>query len=194
MQQFESTGGADPECSRCRRRPPHFTRLEACWVYDGAVADAVRRLKYGDDFASLRALCRGAQSWFRRRLAAYPEDTPIIPVPSHRRALRRRGFHVPTLALHLLVSNTERHLIDHRLRKTRPTPRQASLPLAARRDNVRGVFADCASTSGEGPALLFDDVVTTGATADAASEALLNAGFDEIQVLTLARAPAHRSL
>ena len=190
MEEFSSTVTTESECSRCRSRPPAFERIRARWKYDGAVADALRRVKYGDDFAALRALCRGARPWFHRQLATLPDDAPIIPVPSHDRALRRRGFHVPTMALHLLGGRHHSRRIDHRLIKTEETPRQASLPLAARRANVRGVFA-AANTCprAKGAAILFDDVVTTGATADEASRALSEAGFDHIFVLTLARAP-----
>ena len=194
MEQFSSPDEARSECSRCRRRPPNFDRIIAHWEYDGAVADAIRRLKYGDDFASLRALCRGARPWFLRCLCELPEDCPIIPVPSHSTSLRRRGFHVPTMSLHLLLPRRHRHRIDHRLVKSRSTPRQAGLPFAARQANVRDVFAYRASTTPAGAAILFDDVVTTGATVDAAADVLKAHGFDGVHVITLARAPRHRTI
>ena len=193
MRQFSSRADQFSECSRCRKNPPTFEVMNARWEYDDAVADAIRRIKYGEDFPALRALCRGARRWFRAQIGAAPAASPIVPVPSHRSELRKRGFHLPTAALRLLLPRSEQGRIDHRLRKTRPTPRQASLPLASRRANVVGVFRDTGATTMSSTALLFDDVSTTGSTADAACKALSDAGFRQIRVLVLARAPRPRS-
>jgi predicted amidophosphoribosyltransferase len=59
---------------------------------------------------------------------------------------------------------------------------------AARAINVAGAFAaDPRKVSGR-EVVLVDDVVTTGATADAAARALLEAGARRVTVVALARA------
>lgn len=179
-------------CSRCRRDPPGFQQVSACWEYDDAVADALRRVKYGEDFAALRALCRGARPWFETQLAELPPSAPLIPVPAHRIELRRRGFHVPTLALRLLLTRQNGARIRPRLAKIRQTPRQAGLSVPERRKNVRGVFRDTGDEPTKPTAVIFDDVMTTGTTADEAASALLDAGFETVRVLVLARAPRAR--
>jgi predicted amidophosphoribosyltransferase len=73
--------------------------------------------------------------------------------------------------------------------RSRSTPSQGSMPSArARRRNMLGAFKVPERTCVAGRAiLLVDDVLTTGATAEAASRALKRAGAEKVQVLALAR-------
>jgi predicted amidophosphoribosyltransferase len=59
-----------------------------------------------------------------------------------------------------------------------------------RRDNVRDRFS---SRPVKGRVLLVDDVYTTGATAEACSNVLLQAGADSVDVITWARTLRIRS-
>ena len=73
--------------------------------------------------------------------------------------------------------------------RSRPTPSQGVMASArARRRNVLGAFkvADPAKVAGK-RILLLDDVLTTGATAQACSRALKRAGASHVNVLALAR-------
>jgi predicted amidophosphoribosyltransferase len=72
------------------------------------------------------------------------------------------------------------------LRRTRATERQASLPLAERRGNMRNAFAATAATCGR--IVLVDDVYTSGSTAHAAASVLRRAGAKRVDVVTFARA------
>ena len=69
--------------------------------------------------------------------------------------------------------------------RVRPTQRQVGLSDEARVRNVEGAF-DAQLCPRE--VLLIDDVLTTGATADAAARALERTGAKRVEVLTLARA------
>jgi predicted amidophosphoribosyltransferase len=80
--------------------------------------------------------------------------------------------------------------INDLLVRRRATPSQGGLGAAQRRRNVAGAFAVHVRRRAaleDRRVLLVDDVLTTGATAEACSRALLKAGARAVDVLTLAR-------
>lgn len=100
----------------------------------------------------------------------------IVPVPSGRDELHRRGYDVPLNLARLL--GKELHLpVVRALYKTRETTPQATLSGEERRRNLHGVFAvrDGVPVAGR-HILLVDDVYTTGTTLDKCAGALKAAG------------------
>ena len=122
------------------------------------------------------------------------KDAVLVPVPLHSSRQRERGFNQAELlarGLSGLLRKTGKgpRLETHCLRRTRSTPPQTGLSLAARRENVRGVFAvDHPEVVRDLEAVLVDDVMTTGATLSACAAALKHAGATRVCALTLARA------
>ena len=107
----------------------------------------------------------------------------IVPVPASGRA---RGYNVPERLALPLAEALGVPLLPHALRRTRHKKRQAGLSLDERMANVAGVFAaDPAQVEGK-RVLLVDDVITTGATAAACTQALLAAGAESIFAAALA--------
>ena len=75
------------------------------------------------------------------------------------------------------------------LMRLRATESQAGLTPHQRRANVRGAFSVCDPHAVDSKhILLVDDILTTGATARAAAQALVRAGAASVWVATLARA------
>jgi ComF family protein len=103
-------------------------------------------------------------------------------VPGGRRA-RRAGFDQAEL-LARGVARSLRVPVKRYLFRAREGPRQADVPVTERRDNVRDRFS---SRPVKGRVLLVDDVYTTGATAEACSNVLLQAGASSVDVITWAR-------
>jgi len=68
------------------------------------------------------------------------------------------------------------------------TPSQASLGRRERQANLRGAFA-CTRALGGLDVAIVDDVLTTGATADAIAQVLKEAGAASVAVWAVARAP-----
>lgn len=71
------------------------------------------------------------------------------------------------------------------LKRSRSGPRQSEAPSHRRRSNARRRFAPRRRVGGD--VLLVDDIITTGATAEACALALLEAGARRVDVVTWAR-------
>jgi ComF family protein len=106
-----------------------------------------------------------------------------VPIPIHyvRRCLR--GFNQAEL-----LASSLPHLSFLSLSRTRNTRPQVSLSREARLVNLKNAFSASASVSGK-RILLVDDVATTGGTALAAAEALVNAGATGVGLIAFAGNP-----
>ena len=88
----------------------------------------------------------------------------------------------------LIAAETGKPLIRG-LKKIRETPHQAQLKRSERLKNLKGSFAvDDSSFAGK-QLLLVDDVLTTGSTASAAAQALMDNGAKAVRLLCCARTP-----
>ena len=122
----------------------------------------------------------------------------VVPIPLHRIKQAERGFNQSRIlaaeaiaALRKGMPALRLTLASATLMRLRPTEAQAGLTTRQRRLNMRGAFgvSDPSAVAGKN-ILLIDDILTTGATARAASRALIEAGAESVWVATLAR--AHR--
>ncbi len=174
-----------PGCARCLRRPPAFACTRAPMAYQGAVASLVPRWKKGE----LPALQRVLVGLLAARVApAAAEVDLLVPVPLHRRRRAQRGFNqAQELALGL-GAELGLPVLTRPVLRTRDTRSQQGLNAAARRRNLRGAFRVDADLSGCHVAVV-DDVVTTGATAEALAVAVLRAGAQRVEVWAVARTP-----
>jgi ComF family protein len=180
---FAAKDGGDRLCGICTTDPPPFARARAAALYDGPVAAAVKRFKFGRQMAYLPLM----QSWLQappgRELAAAADL--VVPVPLHSRRLKARGFNQAWL---LAQAFPEATLAREALVRRRHTVPQVGLNPRERLDNVKDAFAvpDPALVKGK-KVLLVDDLFTTGATARECARVLRRAGARRVEVLTVAR-------
>lgn len=168
-------------CGHCREKPPRFALASAPFLHGGALAEAIHRLKYEhrEDLAAPLGLLFGG--------CAVPRADLLAPIPLHPLRLRERGYDQAAL-LARAASRRFRLPVASLLRRVRATGPQVGRDRRARERNLRGAFAPSRDLTGVRVCLV-DDVLTTGATASAAAEALLSAGAARVEVCTLARAP-----
>ncbi|HZJ54244.1 MAG TPA: double zinc ribbon domain-containing protein [Myxococcaceae bacterium] len=174
-------------CPRCLGAPPPFGAAHAAFVHTGPLARAIHRFKYeGHSELALplaRALADASSAWF----GGLGGEPVLVPIPLHHRRLIRRGYDQAALLARALARATGVPLRSTLLRRVRATRRQVGLSEAERTENVHRAFSTRGSLPA-GPVVLVDDVLTTGATARAASAALREVGARRVYVLTLARA------
>jgi ComF family protein len=183
-----------PLCARCLQAPPSFDVARSAARYDGPVRDLIHVFKYDRRRVLAPALARLLRQGAGPLL--YGVDA-VVPVPLHPWRALHRGFNqADDLAQHL------GHPVWRVLRRTRHGPPQSTLSAAHRESAIDGVFTTRLSSSFTAfhgashlrgaTIVLVDDVMTTGATAEGCSRALLEAGVKAVRVLTVARAVAAR--
>lgn len=172
-------------CAACTSRPRAFDRARCACLYDEASRELLLKLKHGDrtDLAGLFA------RWLHRAAAELLEDCDVVaPVPMHRsRLFARRYNQAAEIARPLARLAGHRYLPDALIRG-RDTGGQGGRSRRGRREAVRGAFAVPRPQRVEGLRLLLvDDVLTTGATAEACARTLKRAGAAAVHVAVVAR-------
>jgi ComF family protein len=172
-------------CASCRRHRRVFDAAFAPYRYEFPLVQLIHRFKYGGQIAIGRIL----GTLLARRLAerGRPRVDAIVPVPLHAAREARRGYNqareIAMFAAELLRIPME----DRLVRRPRATVEQTALPAAARRRNLRGAFEVRAAFVPLRVAIV-DDVLTTGATAEALALTLKRAGCRHVEVWAAARA------
>lgn len=113
----------------------------------------------------------------------------LIPVPLSTQRLRERGFNQALLLAKQLAPH---RLVATGLLRVRDTAAQSSLNREDRWENLANAFMvspDHSAVLRQSRVVLIDDVMTTGATLRACTQALLNAGVAQVDVVVLARTP-----
>ena len=112
----------------------------------------------------------------------------LVPVPLHWRRLWSRRYNQSLLLARALGRRTGVPVDADSLLRRKPTPSQAGQSAGARRRNVAGAFFVARPESVRDRRLiLIDDVLTTGATANACARQLKRAGAKTVYLMTLCR-------
>lgn len=171
-------------CGECLTQAKPFVKAQSPFIYEGGVADAIHRFKYGGKDILGKPLGR----LLAAKITLVEKIDLIIPVPLHKNRLRERGFN-QALLLAREISKAFKAKVDYmNLKRVRETAQQINLKHEERKKNVAGAFElkDAPAVKGK-TALLVDDVYTTGATLIECSKVLKKAGAT-VYAATLARA------
>lgn len=170
-------------CVRCRRRTELTGIMIATHYESGPVRELVHKLKYG----GLTDLA-GILSWilFQAAVRKQWKEWVVVPIPLHPSKFASRGFNQADLLARRLAKYLAVTYRPKWLRRVRATETQTELTRIYRQANVYKAFMARADLRGK-KILLVDDVMTTGATLEAAAQALKDAGARQIWGVVVAR-------
>ena len=186
-------------CGACLRQPPAFVQCVAAVPYGFPWDRLVARLKFQGqpEIAGILAqvmaerLAVAGQPGASQPAHQPPADL-VLPVPLSPARLAERGYNQAWELARRLAALRGLAAQPRALQRLRDTPHQVGLSRVERQRNLRDAMwldPQTITLAGRHVALV-DDVMTTGGTAAACTQALLTAGAASVQVWVLARTPA----
>ncbi|MCI4677768.1 ComF family protein [Rhodoblastus acidophilus] len=167
--------------------PPVFQRARVVARFEeGPARQLVHRLKYGDrdELAGPMGL------WMARAGAELLSDADLlVPIPLHWTRLARRRFNQAAALAAAIEKVSAVPVETELLLRVKPTPPQVGLTRRLRAQNIQGAFVvpEERRIEVEGCRIvLVDDVMTSGATLNAAARILLRAGAKRVDALVFA--------
>jgi ComF family protein len=168
--------------------PPVYDRARAVARYSQTMRDLIQGFKYRDRQEGLALFSR----WLAHAGAELLSDADlIVPVPLYRSRLWWRRFNQSALLAQGVARLTGVPADCFLLKRVRRTASQVGLSAEQRKRNVAGAFRIEPSRKGAvkgKKVVVIDDVITTGATAEACARVLQRAGAARVDILALARA------
>ncbi|KAF2991352.1 Bifunctional protein PyrR [Methylocystis sp. MJC1] len=183
---LDQPGLISPEAAA---NPPVFRRARAVARYDSDKARSLaHRLKYYDRLELASPMGR----WMARAGADLLADADLlVPIPLHRLRLAARRFNQSAELARAISRECGASVETQALLRVKATAPQVGLSRAQRAVNLSGAFRvdpERAVLIEGAKIVLVDDVLTTGATANAAARALIKAGAEQVDLVVFARA------
>ena len=175
---------------KCRKAWNLDGRLSV-WNYKGVIRKALLRTKYYFAADISGEIAENMADYLHKNITALPKKALLVPIPLHKKRQRWRGFNQSVLMGQKLANKMNWSFSkDLVIRKTFSTP-QTQLKGEERIKNVKDVFGvsqEMLRSIGKGCAVIvFDDVVTTGATLKELSKVLKREGINKVWGLTTAK-------
>ena len=184
----DDTRNEGSDCKNCLGDQFPFRCMIPLAAYHGKARAAILQSKYLDGQPLTMALSQCLLAVRQKEINAFLPDL-IVPIPMHWTRRLKRGANGPETVAHCLAGKLKIPFSKRVLVRRRKTARQSELSQHARQLNMRNAFG---ITNKRGVyqkrVLLVDDVLTTGATCNEATKALLAAGASQVAVAVLARA------
>jgi ComF family protein len=166
---------------RCRERDYSFDSHVSVFMYRGVVKEMLQAYKFERRRELAATFARFVAGLLQERAL---ENTVVVPSPPRSSAKRCRGWeHVQDIVRYL---ERDYHIPVLHLLSRRGGKTQKRLDYPGRRENIRGKIAARTGVRVPSQLVFFDDVFTTGSTADECATVLRKIGAERVDVVTVA--------
>lgn len=168
-------------CIECKAKPPLFESALSALIYEGTAVKLIHKFKNGDAYL---------KDYFAdlivTKLTDFPQIDYIAFVPMTKKAEFKRGYNQSKLLAESISKRINVPVCDV-VEKIKNTTAQKSLSGKDRAKNLEGSFKPKSKDAVlDKNVLLVDDILTTGATADAICKSLFRAGAMKVFLATIA--------
>lgn len=187
-------------CSKCRIKikkhqiniviklqNKYFDELISIFKYEGIIREKILQYKFNDK-AYIKNTFAKIILKNKKVCGLLKKYDIIIPVPIHKSRKAQRGYNQTQLIASKLAEYINIELCNNVLVKNKNTIAQSKLNKQKRIENIKGAFDILNLEKVQGKnVLLFDDIYTTGSTANECSRVLKKAGAKTVGILTIAK-------
>ncbi len=165
----------------------YFKELISILKYEGIIRDKILQYKFEDKPYIYKTFAKIVLK-NKKVCGLLKKYDIIIPVPIHKKRKLQRGYNQTQLIAKEISENIDIKLCNNVLVKNKNTIAQSKLNKNKRKQNIKGAFKALNVQNIQGKSvLLFDDIYTTGSTANECSKILKEAGAKTVGVLTIAK-------
>lgn len=175
----------DTLCGQCQQSSPPIDYLISSLAYDYPVDYLVSQLKFNRNLTFAKILSQLLLNTLQSQQHELPDL--IIPVPLHKKRLRKRGFNQALEIARPIAKILNIPLNKQVIKRTKQTEAQSLLNAIERKKNLRQSFKIIKSITAK-HVVIIDDVVTTGATVFELAKLLKKSRVEKVGVWAVARA------
>ncbi|WP_051532235.1 ComF family protein [Brackiella oedipodis] len=181
--------GLHATCPQCHHLKPVIQRIDFLFYHHAPLDSLVLRFKNAREIYLAECFAQ----LFKQSLTPYwpsAERPSLIPIPANPKALQRRGYNPPTELARALSKVFHLPLAPFVLYKNPSVTEQKNLSALHRQQHMTDRFY-CLQALQQPHLILVDDVMTSGATLNAAARALFAAGAQRVDAIVISRALSH---
>ena len=168
----------------------YFSTHMYLFKYEGIIRNKIISYKFNDKPYLYKTFCEIFVK--NKKVCEFLKKYDIIiSVPMYKKKKNQRGYNQSELIAKEIAKKTEN--IEYRndiLLKIKNTARQSSLNKEQRKENIKNAYLIKSSNKEyilNKNILIFDDIYTTGSTANECAKTLIEAGAKDVGILTIAR-------
>ena len=154
--------------------------------YEGTIREKILDYKFSNK-AYLYRFFTEIITKSEKKYSFFKKYDIITPVPIHKKRKLKRGYNQTELIARCIAKNYENLRYMDTLKRVKHTVSQSLLNKVAREQNIKNAYKINNVSLEDKSVILFDDIYTTGATANECCKLLKKAGAKKVAVVTIAK-------